>query len=92
MRKKLWRRLWNYLIRQFIRYVPRTTTIASEEAKAIAQHIFDTYNEYQPFVMEQIKKQLINLNEEDIKNKEITIFNENIQINNSKKVLDKLTV
>ena len=62
----------NYLL---VRFVPGTSKLAVMEAKRLSTHIFDNYSEHQQLIiLDEIKINLIEMRENQIKNKELEII------------------
>lgn len=71
------KRLWKYIQRLFIRYVPGTSKLATLEAKRLTEYIVENYDEHQQFIIqEEIKANLIIHREKQIEDQELSIINE----------------
>lgn len=69
------RRLKKYMIYLFVNYIPGTSKLATMEAKRLSQHVFDNWTEHQQLIiLDEIKNNLIEMRENQIKNKEIQIL------------------
>lgn len=69
------RRLKRYIIYKFVGYVPGTSKLAVMEAKRLADHIFEHWDENsQLIILEELKINMIEKRENQIKNEEIEII------------------
>lgn len=69
------RRFKRYIAYKFIGYVPGTSKLATMEAKRLSKHIFENWDENsQLIILDDIKINLIEMRENQIKNKEIEII------------------
>jgi len=69
------RRFKRYITYKFIGYVPGTSKLATMEAKRLSKHIFENWDENsQLIILDDIKINLIEMRENQIKNKEIEII------------------
>jgi hypothetical protein len=69
------RRIKRYIAYKFVGYVPGISKLASMEAKRLSKHIFDNWDEQsQLIILEDIKINLIEMREYQIKNKELEIL------------------
>lgn len=71
------KRLWKYIQRLFIRYVPGTSKLATMEAKRLTEYIVNNFDEHQQFIIqEEIKSNLIIYREKQIENQKLNIVNQ----------------
>lgn len=69
------RRLNKYIKYKFIGYVPGTSKLASMEAKRLSEYIFNNWDQNsQLIILDDIKINLIEMKENQIKNKELEII------------------
>jgi hypothetical protein len=86
--KRRFKRYISYLI---VRYVPGTSKLAAMEAKRLAEYIFDNYDcNKRLIILDEIKQELIDKSENHIKNKEIELFQAEINLKKLKNNFDKL--
>lgn len=89
----MFKRFKRYLTYIFVRYIPGTSKLAVMEAKRLSQHIFDNYDAHQRLIIiDEIKLNIIELSENEIKNKEIEIIESQGDLKYLKTNLDKLQV
>ena len=87
----MFKRLQRYIRYKFVAYIPGTSKIVEMEAKRLSSYIFDNYNENEQLTMlELLKTQFIDYRETQIKNKELLLLQEEINLKNLKVNLDKL--
>ena len=85
------RRFKRYISYWFVRYIPGTSKLATMEAKRLAKFIFDNYDEHQQLIiLEELKLELIDLSENQIKNKEIELLQAEVNLKRLKTNFDKL--
>lgn len=88
MKKRILRYI-KYLVNK---YIPGTSKLAVMEAKRLSEHIFDNFDAGQQVIMiEEIKINLIEMRENEIKNKEIEIIKSNDDLKSLQLNLEKLT-
>jgi len=69
------RRIKRYINYKFIGYVPGTSKLATMEAKRLSEHIFNNWDEQsQLIILDDIKINLIQMRENQIKDKELEII------------------
>jgi hypothetical protein len=80
----------NYLL---VRFVPGTSKLAVMEAKRLSEHIFDNYDEHQQLIiLDELKSNLIEMRQNQIKNKQIHIITSNSELRVLQSNLEKLLV
>jgi len=80
----------NYLL---VRFVPGTSKLAVMEAKRLSEHIFDNYDEHQQLIiLDELKSNLIEMRQNQIKNKELQIITSNSELKVLQSNLEKLLV
>ncbi len=87
------KRLKNWINYLLVRFVPGTSKLATMEAKRLSKHIFDNYSEHQQLIiLEELKINLIEMRENQIKNKELEIIKSNDELKFLQSNLGKLIV
>lgn len=85
------RRFKKYVSYLFVRYIPGTSKLATMEAKRLAKHIFDNYDDHQRLlILEELKQELIDLSENHIKDEEIKITEAEVNLRRLKANFGKL--
>jgi len=85
------RRFKRYITYKFLSYVPGTSKLAVMEAKRLADHIFDNWDENsQLIILEELKLNMIEKRETQIKDKEIQILESEDNLKYLKSNFDKL--
>jgi hypothetical protein len=84
-------RFKKYISYLLVRYIPGTSKLATMEAKRLAKHIFDNYDEHQRLIiLEELKLEVIDLSENHIKNEEIKLTETEVNLRRLKANFDKL--
>ena len=87
----MFKRLTRYINYKFVAYIPGTSRIVEMETKRLGNYIFDNYNENEQLTMlELLRTQFVDYRETQIKNKELLLLQEEINLKNLKVNLDKL--
>jgi len=85
------RRFKRYIIYKFVGYVPGTSKLATMEAKRLAKHIFDNYDDHQRLIIvEELKLELIDLSENHIKDEEVKLTEAEVNLRRLKANFGKL--
>lgn len=85
------RRLQKYIAYIFVSYVPGTSKLATMEAMRLSKYIFETYTGHQQLIiLDEIKNNLKELHETQIRNEELKIFQSEIELKNLKSNFNKL--
>ena len=85
------RRFKRYITYKFLSYVPGTSKLATMEAKRLAKHIFDNYDEHQRLIiLEELKLEMIDMSENHIKNEEIKLTEAEVNLRRLKANFGKL--
>jgi len=88
MRKRILRYI-KYLVNK---YIPGTSKLAVMEAKRLSEHIFDNFDAGQQLIiLEEVKLNLIEMRQNQIKDKEIEIIKSNDDLKLLELNLEKLT-
>lgn len=84
-------RFKKYVSYLLVRYIPGTSKLATMEAKRLAKHIFDNYDEHpRLIILEELKQELIDLSENHIKNEEIKLTEAEVNLRRLKANFGKL--
>jgi hypothetical protein len=85
------RRFKRYISYVFVRYIPGTSKLATMEAKRLAKFVFDNYDEHQRLlILDEMKQELIDMTENQIKNDEIKLMEAEINLKRLKTNFNKL--
>ncbi len=85
------RRFKKYVSYLLVRYIPGTSKLATMEAKRLAKHIFDNYDEHQRLIiLEELKLEMIDMSENHIKNEEIKLTEVEVNLRRLKANFGKL--
>lgn len=85
------RRLKKYMIYLFVNYIPGTSKLATMEAKRLSNYIFETYDGHQQLILlEELKSNLSELHENQIKNKELELIQSELTLKSLKNEFNKL--
>lgn len=69
------KRLKKYILSKFVQYIPGTSKLAVMEAKRLSEYIFTNFTASQQLIiLDELKFNLIEMQENQIKNKEIELF------------------
>lgn len=84
-------RLKRYFLYLFIRYVPSTSRIAKNEAKLLAQYVFDNFTEEERIIIvSEMKNCLAKFIENQINQKQVEVDKEVVNLENLRNNLNKL--
>ena len=87
----MFNRLKKYILSKFIQYIPGTSKLAVMEAKRLSEYIFDNFTASQRLILlEELKFNLITMTEDQIKNREIELFQKEEDLKGLKSNLIKL--
>ena len=87
----MFNRLKKYILSKFIQYIPGTSKLAAMEAKRLSEYIFDNFTASQRLILlEELKFNLITMTEDQIKNREIELFQKEEDLKGLKSNLNKL--
>lgn len=85
------RRFKKYVSYLLVRYIPGTSKLATMEAKRLAKHIFDNYDEHQRLIiLEELKLEVIDLSENHIKDEEVKLTEAEVNLRRLKANFGKL--
>ena len=85
------RRFKKYVSYLLVRYIPGTSKLATMEAKRLAKHIFDNYDEHQRLIiLEELKLEMIDMSENHIKDEEVKLTEAEVNLRRLKANFGKL--
>jgi hypothetical protein len=85
------KRLQKYILYKFVQYIPGTSKLAVMEAKRLSEYIFDNFTASQQLIiLDELKLNLITMQEDQIKNKELELFQKEDNLKSLKSSLVKL--
>ena len=87
----MFNRLKKYILSKFIQYIPGTSKLAVMEAKRLSEYVFDNFTASQQLIiLDELKLNLITMQEDQIKNKEVELFEKEDNLKALKSNLVKL--